>query len=121
MSVPVLLDWIPCAPIAAPPVMFPITVAEAVPVSVAQGTDPVVTFAVSVTPLDSVNDPPAVAPEKASFRISPVLPRSVLTFNVIVNELATRTSPDANVCALAVPLGVVAQIDPFTFPLDLAK
>jgi hypothetical protein len=78
--------------------------------------------AVSVIPLFSANDPPAVAPPVVSFLTSPVAPRSVETLTVMTNELAMRTSPATNVTAAAVPLGVVAQTSvALMFPALRAK
>jgi LysM repeat protein len=97
-----------------PPIQFPTIVAELpdVPEKVTQTEfpkDPAKQFAVSVTPLESVNPPPAVAPPNVLFRTSPVAPRLVSTLTVMAKEFAMRTSPATNVTAPAVPLGVVAQ------------
>ena len=84
--------------------------------------EPVKTLAVSVTPLESVNEPPAVAPPVASLRTWPAPPRSVETLTVIANELAMRTSPATNVTADAVPAGAVAQTSvALMFPALRAK
>jgi hypothetical protein len=105
-----------------PPVKFPTTLAETVPVVDTQLDAPANTFAVNVTPSDNANDPPAVAPLVASFRTCPVEPRLVETLTVIANELAMSTSPLANVTAAAVPLGVVAQTsEALMFPALRAK
>jgi hypothetical protein len=94
-----------------PPVQFPTRNAElpALPENTTQATEEAKAFAVSVTPFDSVNEPPFVAPFAVSFLTSPVAPRSVETLTVMAKELAMRTSPAANVTADAVPAGAVAQ------------
>jgi hypothetical protein len=93
------------------------------PAKVAHGevVVPAKTLAVSVTLLESVKDPPAVAPPNVSLRTSPV-PRLVETLTVIAKEFAMRTSPAANVTAEAVPAGVVAQTSAaLMFPALRAK
>jgi hypothetical protein len=122
-NVPVELNDTPTADDPVPPVMLPTTDALAVPDTEMQAVDvdPANTFAVSVTPLLRLNDPPAVAPPVVSLRTSPVDPRSVDTLSVTVNELATSTSPLTNVALAAVPPGVVAQMAALTLPLDRAK
>jgi hypothetical protein len=93
-----------------------------VPEKVMQVVDAAITFAVSVTPLERVNDPPAVAPPNVSFLTSPVAPRVVETLTVMANEFAMRTSPAANVTADAVPAGAVAQTSAaLMFPALRAK
>jgi len=78
-------------------------------VTQAVADDPANEFAVNVTPLESVNVPPAVAPPRVSLRSWPELPRLVSTLIAIGQAFATSTSPEANVTAATVPLGVVAQ------------
>jgi len=64
VSVPVDEEITPCEEAPVPAVIFPTIVAEAVPfkLTTAKAADPATTFAVSVTPFESVNDPPAVPP-----------------------------------------------------------
>jgi hypothetical protein len=110
-----------------PPRQFPTICAEfpAVPEKTTVATltvEPPKTFAVSVTPLERVNDPAAVAPPNVSLRTSPVAPRLVETLTVMANEFAMRTSPAANVTADAVPAGAVAQTSvALMFPALRAK
>jgi hypothetical protein len=81
-----------------------------------------ITLAVSVTPLDNANEPPAVAPPVVSLRTSPVAPRSVETLTVMAKLLAMSTSPATNVTAEAAPLGVVDQTSlALMFPALRAK
>ena len=121
VSVPVDALVAPVAVLALPPVTFPVMVAEfsAVPEKVTQATVPAKTFAVSVTPLDRVNAPPAVAPPVVSLRTWPVLPRLQETLTVMAKLFAIRTSPAVKdgKRSPAVPLGVVAQTSvAFMFP-----
>jgi hypothetical protein len=126
LKVPVLELLAACAAVCAPPAQFPTIVAE-VPdppknVTHDEVPDPPKTLAVSVTPLESVNEPPAVAPPVVSFRTWPAPPRSVETLTVMANEFAMRTSPAANVTADAVPAGAVAQTSAaLMFPALRAK
>jgi hypothetical protein len=111
-NVPVEVFLAPFA-LVTPPLTFP-TIEADVPVAPEKTTAPAFKFpgnefAVSVTPLESVNEPPFVAPPVVSVRTSPVAPRSVETLTVMANEFAMRTSPEANVTADAVPAGAVAQ------------
>jgi hypothetical protein len=99
--------------LAVPPFTFP-TIEADVPAAPEKTTAPAFKFpanefAVSVTPLESVNEPPFVAPFAVSILTSPVAPRLVETLTVMANEFAMRTSPAANVTADAVPAGAVAQ------------
>jgi hypothetical protein len=122
VSKPELAWFIARPPVPVPPVKFPTTLAETVPVAVTQAVAPANTFAVNVTPSDNANDPPAVAPLVASFRTCPVDPRLVEIFTVMAKEFAMRTSPAANVTAAAVPLGVVAHTSAaLMFPALRAK
>jgi hypothetical protein len=113
VPVPVKVAAEPLPEDELPPVQFPTMAAEVPepPAKVAHGevVVPAKTLAVSVTPLESVNDPPAVAPPVVSLRTSPVAPRLVETLTVMAKEFAIRTSPAANVTADAVPAGAVAQ------------
>jgi hypothetical protein len=124
LRVPVELFLAAFALVAEPPVRFPTIDAEfpEVPEKVTHGVVPAMQFAVSVTPLDKVNPPPAVALLALSLRTSPVAPRLVETLTVMAKEFAMRTSPAANVTAEAVPLGVVAQTsEALMFPALRAK
>jgi hypothetical protein len=123
-SVPVEVLFTPWQFAPVPAVTFPTIDAELpeVPEKVTQVEVPAMQFAVSVTPLESVNPPPAVALLALSVRTSPVAPRLVETLTVIAKELAMRTSPLAKVTAAAVPLGVVAQTSlALMFPAFRAK
>jgi hypothetical protein len=116
------LEWAIARPAPVPPVKFPTTLAETVPVVDTQPVAPANTFAVNVTPSDNANDPPAVAPLVASLRTCPVEPRFVEIFTVMAKELAMRTSPLAKATAAAVPLGVVAHTSAaLMFPALRAK
>jgi len=116
------LEWAIARPEPVPPVKFPTTLAETVPVVDTQTVAPANTFAVNVTPSDNANPPPAVAPLVASLRTCPVEPRFVEIFTVMTKELAIRTSPATNVTAEAVPLGMVDQTSAaFMFPVLRAK
>jgi hypothetical protein len=124
LRIPVLVLFTPWQLAPVPAVTFPTIDAEfpEVPENVTQTVVPAMQFAVSVTPLERVKEPPAVALFALSVRTSPVAPRLVETLTVMANELAIRTSPATNVTAPAVPPGVVAQTSvALMFPAFRAK
>jgi hypothetical protein len=82
---------------------------------------PATQFAVSVTPLDNVNEPPAVALFALSFRTVATV---VETLTVMAKLLACSTSLLVKIdhTSAAVPLGVVAQTSvALMLPAFLAK
>ena len=84
VSVPVLVQNIARPLVTLPPVNEPTTVAEMVEEPVTHDADRAKTLAVNVTPSVSEKLPPVVAPPVVSLRTSPVDPRSVDSFMVIV-------------------------------------
>ena len=110
---------------AVPPWQFPTKFAEfpdaCENVTHAVFVDPEKALAVSVTPFDKSNDPPAVALLALSLRTSPTV---VLTFTVMAKLFECRTSVVVNVLQTsdAAPAGVVAQTSVASmFPAFLAK
>jgi hypothetical protein len=122
IKVPAVVFLAPCAVLIEPPLTDPTMVADSVPEKSTHAAVPANTLEVSVTPFESVNDPPAVAPPVVSLRTSPLAPRAVETLIVTAKLFAMRTSPATNVTAPAVPLGVVAQTSvALMFPALRAK
>jgi len=111
VSVPVDELITPLAPLAEPPVQFPTMdavdgdVEENVTQAVAD--DPANEFAVNVTPLESVNVPPAVAPPLVSFRTSRQVADAV---TATARLFATAVSPAIGGPNPATPAGVVDHV-----------
>jgi len=111
VSVPVEEFNAPLAPLADPPVQFPtIEAADGVAdenVTQAVADDPANEFAVNVTPLESVNVPPAVAPPVVSFRTSRQVADAVTAtarlFEIAVSPAIGGPNPGA-------PAGVVDHV-----------
>jgi hypothetical protein len=125
VSVPVLVLLAPLAPFAPPPVALPTKVAELpdVPLNITQAVanDPAIELAVSVTPLDNVKLPPAVALLALSFRTSATV---ALTLTVTAKLLLCSTSLLVKVenTSAAEPPAVVAQMSAaLMFAAFLAK
>jgi hypothetical protein len=100
VNVPVELFVTAIVVVPAPPVILPTMAAVLGLVLINQTqlplTDPWITFAASVTPLERVKDPPAVAPLKLSFRtLSQVALAVIVTFRLFAMALSPATGTDA--------------------------